>query len=106
MTWLVDADFRNFGADPSETENLVNQLLFIHGVELALLLIDNREGVRVSIRSEGAVSAATIAHRFGGGGHPQAAGCTLPGTLSSATERLFSAIGECMGSDERLSAPR
>ena len=106
MTWLVAADFRNFGADPSETENLVNQLLLIRGVDIALLLIDNREGIRVSIRSEGAVSAATIAHRFGGGGHPQAAGCTLPGTLSSATERLFSAIDECMGSDERLSAPR
>jgi len=106
MTWLVDADFRNFGADPSETENLVNQLLLIRDVELALLLIDHREGVRVSIRSEGAVSAAAIAHRFGGGGHPQAAGCTLSGTLSSATDRLFSAIDECVRGDERLSAPR
>ena len=106
MTWLVDADFRNFGADPSETENLVNQLLLIRGVDIALLLIDNRDGIRASIRSEGAVSAATVAHRFGGGGHPQAAGCTLPGTLSSATERLFSAIHECIGDDERLSAPR
>lgn len=102
VTWLVGSDFRESGADRSETENLVNQLLLLRGIGLAILLIEEDSGVRASIRSEGSVSAADIAHRFGGGGHPQAAGCTLPGTLESAERLLFSVIGD----NGRLSASR
>ena len=33
-----------------------------------------------------------IAHQFGGGGHENAAGCTLRGTLEEATTTLLGAV--------------
>ena len=37
--------------------------------------------VKVSLRGKGDVDVNASPHRFGGGGHENAAGCTLPGTL-------------------------
>ena len=38
-----------------------------------------------------------IAHRFGGGGHENAAGCTLSGTLAEASAALLEAVRESLG---------
>jgi phosphoesterase RecJ-like protein len=46
---------------------------------------------------KGAVAVNRIAHRFGGGGHENAAGCTLRGTLDEATSALLAAVGESLG---------
>jgi phosphoesterase RecJ-like protein len=35
------------------------------------------------------VNVATIAERFGGGGHENASGCTLDDPLAVATERIL-----------------
>jgi phosphoesterase RecJ-like protein len=35
------------------------------------------------------VNVATIAERFGGGGHENASGCTLDDPLTVATERIL-----------------
>jgi phosphoesterase RecJ-like protein len=39
---------------------------------------------RTSLRSKGDVNVARIAEKFGGGGHRNAAGCTLRGELEEA----------------------
>ena len=38
-----------------------------------------------------------IAHRFGGGGHANAAGCTIPGTLEEAAAAVLQAVRESLG---------
>jgi bifunctional oligoribonuclease and PAP phosphatase NrnA len=45
--------------------------------------------VRLSLRSKGEVNVAEIATRLGGGGHENAAGCTLDGPLSRALEEIL-----------------
>jgi len=42
------------------------------------------------------VAVNAIAHRFGGGGHENAAGCTLSGTLEEATAVLLAAVKDAM----------
>jgi phosphoesterase RecJ-like protein len=37
-----------------------------------------------------------IAHRFGGGGHENAAGCTLPGPLAEAKAALLAAVRQAL----------
>lgn len=64
----------------------------IRGVRIALLLREENQNVRVSLRSDGTVDVNEIARTLGGGGHRAASGVTLPGPTSSARERLLSAV--------------
>ncbi|MGI6784424.1 MAG: DHH family phosphoesterase [Aminivibrio sp.] len=94
ITWIGREDFKKTGGDPSETESLVNELLTIKTVSFAALLTEEEDGVRASLRSRGALSASDVAKVFGGGGHLQAAGCTLPLPLDEAVKTLKSYIEE------------
>ena len=78
----------------------------IAGVKVAVLLRDERGGtVKASLRGKGDVPVNRIAHRFGGGGHENAAGCTLPGharrrpratLLAAVREALARAAGDSL----------
>ncbi len=74
-------------------EDLVAYPRSIEGVKVALLLSEEAGGlVKASLRGKGQVAVNRIAHRFGGGGHENAAGCTLRGTLEEATAALLGAV--------------
>ena len=73
-----------------DCEGIVNYAIGITGIEVADFLRELRDHhVRLSLRSKGRVNVATIAERFGGGGHENASGCTLDGPLQVATERIL-----------------
>jgi phosphoesterase RecJ-like protein len=57
--------------------------------------------VKVSLRSKGEVNVARIAARFGGGGHPNAAGFILKGALAPAKEAVLGAIREAIAAPTR-----
>jgi phosphoesterase RecJ-like protein len=89
---LGQADFREMGARPEETDGIINELRAVRGVELAVLLREDPDGqIRVSFRAKEDVDAAALAARFGGGGHRAASGATLPGPLDQATARVIEA---------------
>ncbi len=92
LTWLTKADFEETGADFSETEGLASDLLRIRNSTFSAVLIENDTNVRVSLRSRGKTSAAEIAHRHGGGGHPNAAGMRLPLPLEASLATLKAEI--------------
>ncbi len=74
-------------------EDLINYPRSIKGVEVALLFKQvSGEGVRVSLRSKGKVDVAAVARAFQGGGHKNAAGCTLVGSLQDVRERVFGEV--------------
>jgi len=69
----------------------------IGSVKVALLLREEAEGVvKASLRGKGDVAVNGIAHRFGGGGHASAAGCTVRGTLEDATAALLAVVSEAL----------
>ncbi len=77
-------------AAEEDCEGIVNYAIGIGGIEVAVFLSELRDHrVRLSLRSKGRVNVATIAERFGGGGHENASGCTLDGPLPAATERIL-----------------
>ena len=81
------------GAQREDTENLINVPRAIDGVEVAVLVKDfGGDGVRVSLRSRGAVDVQTVARRFGGGGHRNAAGCTIAMPAAAARAALLAAL--------------
>lgn len=89
-TIAVDrAAFDRAGATPADTEEIVNLPRSIAGVEAVAFFKQWEEAVvRVSLRSKGALDVATVAARFGGGGHTNAAGCTLNDSLDRVRVRV------------------
>jgi phosphoesterase RecJ-like protein len=95
-------DLAKTGAIPSDTEDVIDQLAAINGVEVAMLLIEQlRGGVKVSLRSRSDIDVAELAGRFGGGGHRAAAGVLMPDPLSDSRERVLRALRPMMGLEVR-----
>ncbi len=82
------------GAKEEELEGLVSWLAGVDSIKVAALLKERGDGTRVSLRSRPGVNVATIASHFGGGGHPQAAGCTIPSLGEAAERDLLAAIAQ------------
>jgi phosphoesterase RecJ-like protein len=74
-----------------DCEGLVSYLIGMAGVEAAVFLreLPAHDGFRLSIRSKGRLDIASVAETFGGGGHRNASGCTLLGSLDDVTSRVI-----------------
>jgi phosphoesterase RecJ-like protein len=98
---LITADqeaFRRAEAGSEDTEETVNIPRSIAGVQaVAYFKQWEMDVVRVSLRSRGAVDVRAVAASFGGGGHPNAAGCTVNGALAEVEEKVASAIAAALG---------
>ena len=75
-----------------EAEELVNYPRSIGSVRVACFFRQLGDHVKVSLRGKGEVDVSLVAARFGGGGHPNAAGCTVPGALGDVTRDLLAAV--------------
>jgi phosphoesterase RecJ-like protein len=85
--------FRATGTSPEDTEEMVNYPRSLKGVEVAVLFREvNSTQYKISLRSQGRVNVANVAERFGGGGHRNAAGCTVQGGLASVKEQVLKAV--------------
>ena len=86
-------DLREFASGKDALEGFINYPRSIVGVEVAVSFREEEGGVfRVSFRSKGRVDVSAVAARFGGGGHRNAAGCTVPGTLADVKKRVLEAL--------------
>ena len=85
------ADFTATGALPEETGNLVNEALRVGSVDTAILVVEDVDCVRASLRSRDAIDVADIARRFGGGGHARAAGVRVSDDVDTLKARLVEA---------------
>jgi len=74
-----------------ESEELVNYPRSVASVRVACLLRERDGQVKVSLRGKGDVDVQRIAAQFGGGGHVNAAGCTVRGPLPEATRVVLAA---------------
>lgn len=87
------ADYQETGAQPLDTEELINFTRSVAGVEVGVLFIEQlRGGTKVSFRSRGRVNVARLAERWHGGGHAAAAGAVLELPLEQAIPLVLQAI--------------
>jgi len=92
-TWVALDDFAETGSKPVDTEDLVNECLRIEGTQCAFIAVEQpNKKVKFSFRSRTGFDVAQIAEQFGGGGHKQAAGAVLPGTLSATKNQVLAAL--------------
>jgi len=80
---------RAAGGTYEDTEGLINLPLTVKEIQ-AVVFFKQDEGdqYRVSMRSKGAIDIGAVAKQFGGGGHKNAAGCTVTGPVD-ALQKLF-----------------
>ena len=88
-----DALLAECGATIDDTEGLVNLPLGANEVKVVALFKLQTDGTcRVSLRSKPGVDVRAVATRWGGGGHTNAAGCTVSGPLAVAKRDVLAAL--------------
>jgi phosphoesterase RecJ-like protein len=75
---------REAGGTYDDTEGLINEPLTVKAIQ-AVVFFKQIEGdeYRVSMRSKGGVDIGAVARELGGGGHKNAAGCTVSGAIDA-----------------------
>ncbi|MCL4505891.1 MAG: bifunctional oligoribonuclease/PAP phosphatase NrnA [Chloroflexi bacterium] len=69
---------------------LVGTLITAMEANVAAVFVENIDGsIDVGFRSEPGYDVSQVAFEFGGGGHTVAAGCTLPGPMRDAVNRVL-----------------
>jgi phosphoesterase RecJ-like protein len=80
---------RAAGGTYEDTEGLINLPLTVKEIQAVVFFKQNEgEEYRVSMRSKGEIDIGAVAKDFGGGGHKNAAGCTVTGAID-ALQKLF-----------------
>jgi phosphoesterase RecJ-like protein len=88
---------KSAAASDEDADGFVNYPLTVGEVEAVPLLKECTPGVyRTSLRSKGDVNVARVAEMFGGGGHRNAAGCTLKGTWEETEQRIVSLLRDAV----------
>lgn len=85
--------------DKEHTEGIINIPRSIKGVQVAVLIREDRPGFwKISLRSKSdEVNVALIAEKFNGGGHKGAAGCNITGSAETVKGVLVKEIIEALG---------
>lgn len=82
--------YRQTGSTAEDTDRFINYPRSIRGVQVALFFREISEGLfKVGFRSKGKVDVAAVSAHFGGGGHHNAAGCTVSGSLAQVKALVF-----------------
>ncbi|MCS6775614.1 MAG: bifunctional oligoribonuclease/PAP phosphatase NrnA [Chloroherpetonaceae bacterium] len=104
-TVLTAEDMRALGATDADTEGIVTHVRAVKTAQAGLLFREIPGGkIRVSLRGREGVPVHRIAARFGGGGHPMAAGCSLPPPLSEAVQTLLAEVRRYLDAGEPSAA--
>jgi phosphoesterase RecJ-like protein len=102
---LFESELRRFDFKQGDSEGFVNDPLTIRTVKMSALLLENRNFIRVSLRSRGDVDVNAFARRyFEGGGHKNAAGGKSTDSMERTIERYREAVAEFFR-DEGVTAP-
>lgn len=100
-SWVLTDEIKGrLGVQPSDSENLLEQIRGIDSVIVAVFFEQLPGGrVRVSMRSKSvAADVCAICAEFGGGGHTLAAGARVKGDIAEVEERVLRKIHETIES--------
>jgi phosphoesterase RecJ-like protein len=85
--------FETTGATADMIDGFINYPRRIEGVEVAIQFREiDQDRYKISFRSRGNANVAEVADQFGGGGHANAAGCTLSGSFQEVRDKIYRAV--------------
>ena len=93
LTWQMIEDRERLGAHQRGEDDLYRLLQTVEGNLVVALIKEESPGVfSVGLRSAPALDVGTLARGFGGGGHRQASGFDIRGTLESVKKAVLDAL--------------
>ena len=97
-TAALAADFKETGALPSDTEDVINMTLAIAGTQVAVILVEQPTGgFKLSFRSRTPeINCNELAKNFGGGGHKAAAGAFTSAPWPEAQRLVLDVVRKAM----------
>ncbi len=89
---LTHAEITGAGCTAQDIDDQVSIPRSLRGVKLSFLLSEGNKGkTRINFRGEGNVDVLDLAKQFNGGGHNQAAGAVVDGTIPEVESRIVAA---------------
>jgi phosphoesterase RecJ-like protein len=96
---------QRWGLGENSDSGLANFLSGVRGSKVVIVFTERDDGIiDVGMRSVPGYDVATVALKLGGGGHPQAAGCTLEGDLPAVQARVLDEVKQSLAA-ARLEEP-
>jgi phosphoesterase RecJ-like protein len=93
MAHVTEKMFRETGTTSEYTDGFSEEFRKIRGVEASVFIRQTDvKRYKISMRSKGTIDVAQICGLFGGGGHKNAAGCTINGDLMEVEGQLRKAF--------------
>jgi bifunctional oligoribonuclease and PAP phosphatase NrnA len=75
---VTQKDFCDFHSDVQDVEGFSTFLMNLRNVKAGFVLVELKDTIKMSFRSKGNIHINEFAKHFGGGGHKNAAGATVP----------------------------
>ncbi len=85
---------KKYGVDMDMTEGFARYLLMVNDIKVAVFIKEYEDVIRVSFRSKYGYRVNHLAYELGGGGHKNAAGCDITGSIEDVYNRIKSLIEE------------
>lgn len=94
LVWSIikQVDLNRVKGKDEDVDAVADQMRAIDGTKVIVLFRQkDHKHIRVSLRSKDRINVASVAERYGGGGHFDVAGCYIPNTNSAINNLLKSA---------------
>ena len=103
-SYVTCADLERLGATPEDCDSLIDVVRTVGGVAGCVFLRERADGgVRANLRAKvDWLDVASVAARFGGGGHRAAAGMTYPGAMEDAVRDVVAAVQDAVGASREV----
>ena len=85
---LTQEELKRFNYKVGDTEGIVNIPLQIENINKSVLVREDKTQIKLSFRSQGDVAVNTMAEKFGGGGHKNAAGGESTQSMEETLDKL------------------
>ncbi len=106
IIYMDHAMARAAGGTYDDTEGLINLPLTVKEIQ-AVIFFKEGEGrqYRVSMRSKGDIDVRAVAAEWGGGGHKNASGCTVPGDFPEVRAKLLDRVTKAVDTAQNQPNP-
>lgn len=96
-TSVTQAMRRRWAVSDNGTSGLSNSLAGVREAQVVIVFTERDNGtIDVGLRSAPGYDVSWVAARLGGGGHPQASGCTLTGALEQVQRQVLAEVRRSM----------
>ena len=89
--------YKATGAGENDTDRFINYPRSVRGVEVAIFFRqEKKDSFKVGLRSKGNIDVGALARAMGGGGHHNAAGANVEGTLDSVQDWVYDRVARSL----------